>query len=407
MNFTCLSCNTVTDLNVYFEAKTFVCPSCERIYFEKDGEFKFRDKFEYNYEHNGPELGKKAIIKGKEYVLSGILFKKAFGSFYWKEYILHNKELEFVFLSEAEGHWILLKEIEEEFDVGNHPYRIEHDNTDFNLYEYYNAETISALGYFDFDVSKIRTHTTEYIAPPYIISIEKNDGIQSTFLGEHISKNEVKKIFGTTDLPSQTGIGIVQPFVINVKYTALIFCIVALMILVSNWQLNKDRVEKQIIATTIPFDAFTTKDFITPSFELKGSSAPFNIAVSSNVDNSWANVQIALVNETTGQETYANKDIEYYHGYTDGENWTEGSNSEDFNLCGVSEGKYHLAITPIKAPEDIINSGLTIKASWNKPSNQNVWMVIIFMAVFVAILYFLNRFFETKRWEDSNYSPYS
>ena len=63
---------------------------------------------------------------------------------------------------------------------------------------------------------------------------------------------------------------------------------------------------------------------------------------------------MALVNENNGEEVYASKDIEYYHGYTDGENWTEGSNSEDFNLCGVAAGKYHLTITPSKAARRLI-----------------------------------------------------
>jgi hypothetical protein len=407
MSFSCFYCNAVTDLEVYFEPKTFACPSCKRVYIQNEGDYKFRDKFDYAYDHTGLELGQKAVIKGIEYKLGGIILKKAFGSFYWKEYILHNDALEFVFLSEAGGHWILLKEIDVDFEVGNHPDYINHDNVNFSLYEYSNAEIVSALGYFDFDVSKTKVQTTEYINPPFIISIEKTDGVQSTFLGEHISKREIKKAFGTSNIPMQHGIGVVQPFILNVKNTALVFCLAALLILLSNWALNKDRVEKQILNAEIPFDGYINKDYVTPSFELKGSSAPLSISVSSNVDNSWANVQVALVNEKTGEETYANKDIEYYHGYTEGENWTEGSTSEEFNLCGISEGKYHIAITPLKAPEDLANNSIYVKASWNAPSGRNIWMVVIFMAAFLGVAFFLNRFFETKRWEDSSYSPYT
>lgn len=407
MSFSCFYCNTVTDLDVYFEPETFACPSCKRVYFKRDADYKFRDKFDYVYDHEGLELGKKAVIKGTEYTLSGIVLKKAFGSFYWKEYILHNKELEFVYLSEACGHWILLKDIETEFDADYHPTVLEHGGMTFSLYEYSNAEIVSALGYFDFDVSKSKVHTSEYINPPFMVSIEKTDGVTSTYFGEHISKKEIRKAFPGSYVPSQNGVGIVQPFLINVKYTALIFCAVTLLILMSNWALNKDRVKQDVLNATIAFDDFAGKDYVTPSFELNGSSAPFSIYISSDVNNSWANVQVALVNEKTGEETYASKDIEYYHGYTDGESWTEGATSEEFNLCGVSRGKYHLSITPMKAPEDMSNSLLTVKASWNKPSNRNVWMVIVFMVAFLGVAYFLNRYFETKRWEDSSYSPYS
>jgi len=67
--------------------------------------------------------------------------------------------------------------------------------------------------------------------------------------------------------------------------------------LITHWFLNKDRVEQKVLDTSIAFDEYAKKDFVTPSFELKGSSAPLTIQLHSNVDNSWANVQVALINE--------------------------------------------------------------------------------------------------------------
>ena len=124
------------------------------------------------------------------------------------------------------------------------------------------------------------------------------------------------------------------------------------------------------------------------------------------VDNSWASVQIALINEKTGEEVYANKDIEYYHGYTDGESWSEGSNTEEFNLCGVSAGKYHLAISSSKDTADLNATYVAIKANWNAPSNRNVWFICILMGVITLGLFYLDRNFEIKRWSDSSYTPY-
>jgi hypothetical protein len=179
---------------------------------------------------------------------------------------------------------------------------------------------------------------------------------------------------------------------------ALTCCGFALLIIFTHWFMNLDRNEQVVLNTTIPFDQYSTKDFVTPSFELKGSSAPMTISFHSNVDNSWANVQVALINEVTNEEIYANKDIEYYHGYTDGENWTEGDTNGDFNLCGIPSGKYHLAITPSKATEDMQNQSVEIKASWSSPSMRNVWMTFIFMIVFVVAAYYFERNFENKRW---------
>jgi hypothetical protein len=407
MSFSCFNCNTVTEFKVSFEAISFACPSCKTVYLQKEGQYKLADRFKSEYNHSGLELGAKGTIKGKEYTIAGIIQKKAYGSFFWREYILYNEALEFLYLSEADGHWILLKEIEDEFVVGHHPEKITYNGMYFDIYDYTNTEIVSAMGYFDFNVARTKVYTTEFINPPFVISVEKTDGIQTSFHGEHISKKEIKKAFKVSNLPYKNGVGLVQPFMLNFTNLAVIFCSVALLILVTNWFLNKDRVEKEVLNVSIPFDNYNGKDFMSQAFELKGSSAPLSISVSSNVDNSWANLQVALVNELTGEETYANKDVEYYHGYTDGENWSEGSSSEEFNLCGVSEGKYHLVLTPMKAPEDAANNEIYVKAAWNKPSSRNVWMTIIFMAVFLVAIYYLNKNFETRRWEESNYSPFN
>jgi hypothetical protein len=160
------------------------------------------------------------------------------------------------------------------------------------------------------------------------------------------------------------------------------------------------------LSQSLTFDQYNEKSFVSPSFVLEGGSAPLTISTRSDVDNSWANLQVALVNEKTNEEIYANKDIEYYHGYTDGENWTEGDTSEEFNICGVSEGKYHIVITPMKAPEDIANNFIKVNAVWNQPSMWNVWMPILFMGILTVGLYYLSIYFEQKRWTESNYSPY-
>jgi hypothetical protein len=399
MTVPCYNCNTTTALDVNFEVITFACPNCTSVYkntldvglkfYNKRTPYSFDEKF---------ELGKTATFDDKEYKITGILIKKNRG-FEWTEYILEAKQNDYLYLSEAAGHWILLNEIEFDKKVGNHPLTVEQEGIIYDRYDYYYPTLVAAQGFFDFDIFD-KIELIEYINPPLMLSFEKLGHEQTAFLGRHISKSEIKKAFGTCNLPSKKGIGQVQPFIFNIRNLALTFCTVAVLIFITNWYLNKDRVEQNVLNTEIRFDQFATKDYVTPSFNLNGSSAPLSIRVNSNVDNSWANVQVALINETTGEEIYANKDIEYYHGYTDGENWTEGNPTEEFNICGVASGKYHLAITPMKATEDTKNQSVQIQATWSSPSMRNVWMVIIFMIVFVIGMYYLDKNFEERRWSE-------
>lgn len=399
MTVSCFNCNTTTTLDINFEVTTFACPNCDYVYKNStDVGLKFYNKFKYYPFEEKLKIGQKAIFDTKEYKITGVLIKENRG-FEWTEYILEPKQGEFLYLSEAAGHWILLNEIKFDKKVGNHPLTVIYEEIIYDRFDYYYPTLIAAKGFFDFDVYD-KYELIEYINPPFMISFEKMGQNQTAFLGKHISKSEIKKAFGTSNLPSKKGIGQVQPFIFDIRNLALTLCFVGLLILLTNWFLNKDQIEKNVLNTEIYFDRFSNKDFVTPSFNLNGSAAPLSVRAHSNVDNSWANVQIALINETTGEEVYTNKDIEYYHGYTDGENWTEGNPTVEFNICAVAAGKYHLAITPMKAIEDIQNQSIQLQVTWSSPSMRNVWMVLIFMAVFVIGMYYMEKNFEERRWNE-------
>ncbi|WP_298391769.1 DUF4178 domain-containing protein [Flavobacterium sp.] len=398
MNFPCFHCNTETKLDVKLDVSFFSCPSCCTLYSKnKNGDFIFKDRFKKSIYNNPFAVGQKAQFNGETFTIINLQIKRYDANTRWAEYLLQNEKGEFLYLSESSGNFILLELIEFTKKVGNHPLTLDYDDLVFDRYDYSYPKLEYAEGYFDYNVLD-KIELIEYINPPHILSFEKFGQEQTAFYGKHISRSAIKSAFDSSAIPSKSEIGMAQPFFIDVRKLVMIFCGVAILILLSHWFLNKDRSTQEVLNTTIPFDKYATSDFVSPSFELKGSSAPLNITVSSNVDNSWANVQVALINEKTNEEVYASKDVEYYHGYTDGESWSEGSTSEDFNICGVAAGKYHFTITPLKAPEDLSNSFVNVSATWNKPSLRNFFMTLVFMAVFVVIVYYGSKYFEEKRW---------
>ncbi|CAA9196883.1 DUF4178 domain-containing protein [Flavobacterium collinsii] len=408
MKIHCYDCNIETELQVGFDVVNFVCPNCQSLY-ARDKEGMFRKKTQYKTTINDFPLaiGDVGFLKGSEYKVTGILVKKVHPDYRWTEFILQNHKNEFVYLSLSQGHWILLTQMEEVFEVKKHPLILEHNKEDYNIFEYSDAAIINAQGFFDFELPQNRNiHLVEYIRPPYMISVERMNGVETAFYGEYIKKGEIKKAFKKITLPYQSGTNMVQPYGFDLRNTGIIFCFIALLIITANWYIYKDQFEQNVFSKSIKFTEFDNKEVTSDAFILNGGSAPLTIKVSTDVDNSWANLNVALVNEVTNDEIYANKDIEYYHGYTDGESWTEGNNSEEFNICGVKAGKYHLLITPMKAPEDVINSEMRVNVVWNEPSSRNVWMVVIGMIIIYLIIWFFNYNFEKGRWADSSYSRY-
>lgn len=408
MEFPCFHCDTVTVVDVSFEVAEISCPNCRTVYAKYDGQYKFKSRFLPKIPHEGLHVGKKGLLKGIEYTITGILTKKVHQTFYWKEYILVDTENNFVYLSESNGHWILLKEIEDKIDVSKKWKKRDYNGVSMDLYEHTQTEIVDAQGFFDFEIPSSKINMAEYIAPPFILSVETIKGLQTASFGEHISAKEVKSAFSDSSVlfPGKYGIGLVQPFLVNVKNLAIIVCAAAIVILVSHLLIYEDGSQKEVLNNELMFDEYSGKDFVSPSFTLTGGSAPMTVSVYSNVDNSWANVQLALINEITNEEVYASKDVEYYHGYTDGESWKEGDKVEKFNICGVTAGRYHFTVNPQRQPQDTANSSIKVKAVWNEPSMWNVGIPIVMMIGVVIGMYLLNKNFEQRRWEESDFSPF-
>jgi hypothetical protein len=400
MDFSCSNCQTVTSVQVNANISYIACPKCNS-YFKKRGtnEYVCEHHFKSSYYDNQFTIGQTAIFEGEKYCITGILIKNQDSTVKWIEYVLQNGQGNWMYLSECDGHFILMNEIDFEKKVGNHPAVLDYENLFFDLYSYSVPDVEYAAGFFDFDILN-KIELIEYIHPPYILSFERSSLEQTCFYGKHISRRNIKKAFNISQLPAKNGIGMIQPFFIN--FNNLLICLgcIAILILSTHWFLTKDRVEKEVLQVDLPFEKYKQYNYISPSFVLEGSSAPLSILVDSQVDNSWANVQVALINERTNEEIYASKDVEYYHGYTDGENWTEGGNFEEFNICGLAAGQYHLTFSPLKAPEDLSNRSINVRVIWNQPSLRNVYMVFIFMIIFGVGIYYISKYFEESRWKE-------
>ena len=178
---------------------------------------------------------------------------------------------------------------------------------------------------------------------------------------------------------------------------------------------------QNVLSTTLNIEEYKNKDYVSPSFEFDGGASPLRIDLKAPVDNSWAYTGVTLVNEKTNEEVFAEQDIEYYHGYTDGENWTEGSTKESFTICGVEPGKYHFTISP-QVEEKIAPTSIYLTSATNVNLNAGIemevsatiektpfWNVGFCMAVLgggLILLFILKYLFEVSRWSDSDYSPY-
>lgn len=402
----CPKCNTTTSFKNSVDAVSFGCESCKSLFVKNQfDELKFVKQFQYNPVDIVLSLGAKATFDDEEYEIIGYVIKKTDGIYYWREYTLKSLSDKYVYLSEANGHWIILTQIESDIDFEGKAL-LDYEDVTYDKYGITSASVVGAYGFFDIKIPSQNVKMLEYINPPFIMSRENINGVYCIYQGEHISKADIKKVFNITDLPSQSGVGIVQPYYFNIYQTAIIFCVTMLLVLFTHKMINSERSDKQVLNEQIRFNDFNNKEYLSPSFNLVGTSAPLRIDLFSPVSNSWAYAGVSVINEETNEEIFAEKEIEYYSGYEDGYAWNEGSTSEKFYICGLGPGKYHLSVNTSKDVLDVTNEGMYIKAQWENASGWN-FKFVIWTLVIVFILILIGRYlFEKSRWSDSEYSPY-
>ncbi|WP_419489357.1 DUF4178 domain-containing protein [Chryseobacterium bernardetii] len=345
MDHICPLCRTHNnEIAIDFAIEEFICSHCNNLI--TIGQPAQKKIVKKPVENVVLEVGRKGILYGTEYWVINIVIKKYGSDIFWREYSLKDRAGNNVYLSESDGHWVFLRPVD--FAFKEFRYYAEADSKKYRWYETTPCTIHAATGFFEEKVPFGLSTYKEYVNGTEMISREEYGKSVQFFKGNHISRFEIKKAFGVKDLPYRSGTGIVQPFYFNVQQCINIMAITALLICILQLYVVTSRSNQTVFKQSINFADVTDKEVMSKSFTLSGGSAPLKVHAFSDVDNSWASIGLSLVNEKTNEVIYASKDIEKYSGFEDGESWSEGSNTEDFNLCGIPAGTYHFQISAEK-----------------------------------------------------------
>ncbi len=432
MNCTCINCKKQIDIDLAINWKVYACIHCGSLTVNPNLEKSVAAQYErLRYKNSGKNarrglfVGNRCEIEGVVYFVIGVIEKKQDEGYKWREYILKSPQDDYRYLSESNGHWVILEEMETYDAVLKATNGIMDIEAKSDRITSYNFYPISVQGFFDFNPLEAGL-VVEMAEPPYLYSTElyrnipNQKDVQIYYFGKHVDRRQVKKWFPDAILRTPTGVGIVQPFAINIKQMAYVFLTTALLLFTLNFlYYYKDLSYRQVFAAKLEF--VKGENFSSPSFNLEGRTGTLDFNFYSPVDNNWASCDIALVNELTSEKKYFSKDIEYYSGYEGGEYWNEGKRDQTASVCGVLPGRYHLefiisrdASVPITNTDSIIssqagtlisgvnsvsNSYIDAKVFWKKPTIWNLNFVVIGMLVILLIVYGFNRYFEQRRAE--------
>jgi len=408
------------------ETKNLVCKSCGTLHVIKksivyDGEFRVDEIHKNKFQNSNSTIptDTKLTLKGIDFEVVGVL-KKAEGNAYtWQEYYLYNAKVGYRFLTEYQGHWTFLEEIDDIKLVKeqSHNNKAVYDHDYYRLFSQYHASIKGANGEFPIDLLKVpKTLVKEYILPPFLITSEKGDSKKHWFKGEYLAVEELDEALQRKiRLPESFDVGVLEPYKPKIRFTELmqisVVAVVILLIIQVYFSTSELVFEKNFYTETINemrtvssgYDS--SKVYISPSFQLKNGNANVEFTLDANVDNNWLETDIVLVNDKTGDEYNVSMGVEFYSGIEDGESWTEGDHETNSLIEKVPEGFYHLEISPSTTFPNLV-SNFTLRVHRGVAVYGGFLLILLLLSIYPAISYYQEKTFEYRRWQSSDYSPF-
>jgi hypothetical protein len=399
MKHFCDRCKASLVLNVTFKPLSFVCNKCFSVFVFDDNEYKRAPKLQKTLATNTHQfalkVGDEGIINNISYQVTGIAVKRVgtgadvdVDADTWIEYSLCSNNGKFVYLSEDNGHWVLLQK---ESDVTTqNPTGLEH----FSLVNTnYSCTIMYAEGLFDYQLPKHYFDVFDYVNYPEIISIEEVNKVSYFFRGRHISRRELKTAFPNIILPWSIGLGMGQPTWLNYSHYTIITAFFALLIIITG---IVDFRKTNVASLNVLADT-TYREKLSSSFTLQQRHpSALTIYLDTKLDNSWMNVEIGLVNEKTNEVRYAVYDVEYYHGVEDKYHWEEGSIQGEFVICAVPAGTYHLTAAAFVA-DYTQNKTLNVLAVSDNYTGKNVIIALLFLGISAFMAAAAVEYWEANR----------
>ncbi len=389
----------------------FACPDC-RTYFQKENEVWQKKGTGSIWEATPISLGMQAVFDGEAYTVVGSASLNTPNGSYdtrWQEYLMTGEKGSRAFLSETEGHWAFLKEMEDikALNIQSRQIFLQRGQTlyTFKKIHRYNIKCESAAGFFDFPLFE-KASAEEAILVPELIVKEKRGQNKSAFLGYYVSPKALKEAFQQDlNLPIRYGTGTAQSFYFN-HHFYLILLVAGLAILLLNVVTNVMVKEQKLFEHRVNLkDSLWYNRVVSPSFDISGPVSPVEIKIQCpGLENSWLSFDVALVNEKTQEAFYTEIGLEHYSGVDADGSWTEGKTQDAFTICSVPPGRYTVAFRPYKSSDDIRIVYLTLTRGHAYLANGITcfWVCLVIGAS--VGLYHLH--FEKRRWEGASYPQY-
>ncbi len=417
----CPNCGGPLTLNVPDKSERVTCPNCDSLLSVNEGNLKFLKSLKTNVPHEfalpiGAEGTFKDDVKFK--IVGAVVRSVTFDgvNYYWHEYLLYNPMIGYRWLVHSDGHWNFVEPINAA-DVGTDgsvtytgaAKNVVYNGRSYRIFQDAAATVEYVRGEFYWAIKQgERVRALDYVAAPLMLSQEVSGSEINWSAGIYLTPKEVEKAFGIKDLPRPWGIAPNQPFTGSFYYTWGLLPILALfgiaMFLFPLKGISSTVLTQEIVLPPMTNPGTPQTAFSQP-FELRGNSN-VRITARAPVNNSWAEVDVDLVNDQSQDIESVNIPIEFYSGVDSDGSWSEGGQEQDATLSSLPAGTYTLRVEG--SWQDAAKPmPVTVKVQQNITRGMNFCCALVLLLLVPLVTVLRKLSFETSKWKDSMFTESS
>jgi len=413
----CPNCGGPVQLRGFAHTLSAVCPQCGSVLDTSSPVIQILQtaQTQERVEPHIP-LGTRGTFEGTEFELIGFQLRTITvdGQPYtWAEYLLFNPYKGFTYLSEYQGHWNFIRTLplipESLSRAGKGAVRV--GGQLFLHFQRSVAQTTYVLGEFPWRAHVGETaQVDDYVAAPLVVSSESTDHEVVWSRGEYKTGAEIWGAFRLPGSPPRA-IGVYEnqpsPYGgrVGSLWATFLWLLVALAGLMFYFTVTSHFTPVYQNSYVFSPGAALEPSFVTPVFELTGHTSNVRIDISTDLDNSWAYFNLALIDNDNGHTYDFGREVSYYHGYDDGESWTEGSKRSSATIPAVPSGHYYLRIEPELNQKQTADLRYDVEVRRGVASYGIFGLALVFLIIPPIIGTVRRASFEAARWRESDYAP--
>ena len=351
----CPKCQGALELKAPDQAVRVTCPFCDALLDASQGTLRYLTTLKPHALQFG--LGARCTFEGVEYFVLGWMRRSCVveGTTYpWEEYLLFDEKTStYRFLMCTDGHWQFVTPLSAG-EVDDGPFGVSYGKETYKRFSQVTARVDSVVGEFYWAVSiGEAVQAEDFIKPPLGISRETSNDEVVYSLSRYLEPGEVLAAFGEKEkpLPAPTGVGTLQPnpraaaaeeaWSFCWKALAACFGLALVLILRAPSQVVFSQLLTGNSEGAAPAEAGAVSEtYFSPPFEIANDGRNLEIELSTDVKQSWAAVNGAVINEETLEVTEFDLETSYYSGSDSDGSWSEGSREGTTFLSALPKGRY-------------------------------------------------------------------